>query len=92
MTGQLESLFLSQPMPGPMDDPIAAIAGRQTDLEVLVTHLQRTVQALDEVIRRQHDSLDLLQARLARLEGDVGQLRDTTTVERRPEDEKPPHY
>jgi uncharacterized coiled-coil protein SlyX len=76
----------------PMDNPLESLASRQTDLEMLVTHLQQTVQALDEVIRRQHDSLDVLQSRLARLEGDVGQLRDTTTVERRPEDEKPPHY
>jgi len=65
---------------------------RQTELESLVTHLQRTVQDLDEVIRQQHGRLDGLQARLARLETELGQLRDTTTIERKPEDEKPPHY
>ena len=75
-----------------MDQQFEALAKRQTDLEMLVMHLQQTVQALDEVIRRQHDAIDRVQARLSRLEGDVGQLRDTTTVERRPEDEKPPHY
>ena len=65
---------------------------RQTELETLVTHLQRIVQDLDEVVRQQHGRLDLLQAKLARLETELGQLRDATTIEQKPEDEKPPHY
>jgi uncharacterized coiled-coil protein SlyX len=80
-----------RPIP-PMKNPVEAFAERQTELETLVTHLQRTVQDLDEVIRRQQGTLDGLQARLGRLDADLGQLRDATTIERRPEDEKPPHY
>jgi len=75
-----------------MDKSQQKFIDRQTELEMLVTHLQRTVQDLDEVIRGQSDRLDVVQARLGRLEAELGQIRDATTVERKPEDEKPPHY
>ena len=75
-----------------MPDDLQQLSSRQTDLEVLVTHLQRTVQVLDEVIREQQGTIEVLRARIERLDADLGQLRDVTSIERKPEDEKPPHY
>ena len=65
---------------------------RLIQLEALFTHLQRTVQELDQVIVDQSRRIDLLQRDLKMLAGDVRSVRDASREPRRPEDEIPPHY
>ncbi|NUQ65663.1 MAG: SlyX family protein [Pirellulales bacterium] len=65
---------------------------RVIDLEELFTHLQRTVQDLDEVVRQQHRRLDTLEQALTRLaghlDGVIGVVQDNDAAV----DERPPHY
>ena len=65
---------------------------RLTALEELFTHLQQTTQTLNEVLIEQG-------RRLAQLEREVNHFGDqlrtsllAEPTERKPEDEKPPHY
>lgn len=65
---------------------------RLIHLEALFTHLQRTVQELDQVIVDQSRRIDQLQRDLKLLASDVRSVRDASREPRRPEDEIPPHY
>lgn len=65
---------------------------RLIHLEALFTHLQRTVQELDQVIVDQSRRIDLLHRDLKLLASDVRSVRDASREPRRPEDEIPPHY
>ena len=62
---------------------------RVTELEVLFTHLQRSVQDLDKVILDQQKQIDSLRGELARIMGTLDQLTEMTVDGR---DERPPHY
>ncbi len=68
------------------------LAQRLDALEMMVTHLDRTIQDLDETIRAQNKQLDLYERKLAMLTLDIGALREGPADVRSPEDEKPPHY
>ena len=65
---------------------------RVTALEMLVTHLERTVHDLDEALRAQGKHLDGVERTLAQLRLEVGVLREGPPEVRSPEEEKPPHY
>ena len=65
---------------------------RITNLEMLVMHLQKTVQELDEVIQNQGTRIGNLERDLKRLNLELGLLREGAIEERSPEEEKPPHY
>jgi uncharacterized coiled-coil protein SlyX len=65
---------------------------RTTNLEMLVMHLQKTVQELDEVIQSQGTRINNLERDLKRLNLELGLLREAAIEERSPEEEKPPHY
>lgn len=65
---------------------------RLTNLEMLVTHLQRTLQELDEVARLQGTRLDKLERDMQRLNLELGLLRERSVEVRSPEEERPPHY
>ena len=65
---------------------------RTTNLEMLVMHLQKTVQELDEVIQSQGTRISNLERDLKRLNLELGLLREAAIEERSPEEEKPPHY
>jgi uncharacterized coiled-coil protein SlyX len=65
---------------------------RTTNLEILVMHLQKTVQELDEVIQSQGTRINNLERDLKRLNLELGLLREAAIEERSPEEEKPPHY
>jgi SlyX protein len=65
---------------------------RITNLEMLVMHLQKTVQELDEVIQSQGTRINNLERDLKRLNLELGLLREAAIEERSPEEEKPPHY
>ena len=65
---------------------------RLTTLELKVMDVERTVEALDEVILRQARDIETLRAERARLEarieslaGELGEAPDAA-------DERPPHY
>ena len=63
-----------------MDDPDVAqpLAGRVTELETLFTHLQRSVQDLDQVVLDQQKQIDALRGQLARLSRRLDQLAQAT--------------
>ncbi|MBT1073848.1 SlyX family protein [Geobacter grbiciae] len=64
---------------------------RITDLEIHVTHLSRTVQELNDVVYRQQQTIDRLEAELKGLREQA--LAVAPSLVRKPEDEEPPpHY
>ncbi len=65
---------------------------RVTALEMLVTHLERTLHDLDEALRSQGKELDRVERTLTQLRSEVGILRAGPPEVRSPEEEKPPHY
>ena len=65
---------------------------RITNLEMLVMHLQKTVQELDEVIQSQGTRIVNFERDIKRLNLELGLLRESAIEERSPEEEKPPHY
>lgn len=74
------------------DELVQQLILRITDLEMLFTHLQRTVQDLDEVIRSQHHRLDTLEQTIARLSLQVDGVSGGVEPGRSILDERPPHY
>ena len=67
------------------------LSQRVTDLEMLFTHLQRSVQDLDKVILDQQKQIDALRAQIGRLLLQLEQFAEPA-AERRVEEERPPHY
>jgi uncharacterized coiled-coil protein SlyX len=64
---------------------------RVTDLEINVTHLQRTVQELHEVVWRQQQTIDVLVEELQAMKSQYLQAFPSPVKE--PEQEEPPpHY
>lgn len=62
---------------------------RVTELEMLFTHLQRTVQDLDKVILDQQKQIDGLRGELSRIMTTLDQFSELSVESR---DERPPHY
>lgn len=77
--------------PNPHDD-VQRLSARVAELEALFTHLQRTMGELDQVVLAQQRQIDLLERRLAALGSEVTTISGALADERKPEDEKPPHY
>jgi uncharacterized coiled-coil protein SlyX len=75
----------------PRDGP-TPLETRVTGLEELLTHQQRLLDQLNEVILRQQRELAALGSRLSRLEAAVDSVADQTAEHRTAEDERPPHY
>jgi uncharacterized coiled-coil protein SlyX len=65
---------------------------RIINLEMLLAHLERTVQDLDQVIQSQGARIDFLERDLKKTSIELGFLRESTHVARSAEEEKPPHY
>jgi uncharacterized coiled-coil protein SlyX len=65
---------------------------RLIELEMLFTHLQKTVFDLDRVVIDQARRIDMLQREVKGLVSELRMMRDTSREVRRPEDEIPPHY
>ena len=75
------------------NDELTRLATRVTELEVLLTHMQRTLHDLDSVALDQQRQLDKLAQQLARMTLDMNSMQTGGGGEvRSPEDEKPPHY
>lgn len=73
-------------------DPRPLPEARLVALEELFMHLEQTVAALDEVIRRHERSLGQVEVTLARLGRQLDLLRAREPDDRDPGTEKPPHY
>ena len=65
---------------------------RVVDLETLWMHLQRTLGDLDQVVLTQQKRIEALERKIAGLTSDLSSLSGSLPDERKPEDEKPPHY
>jgi uncharacterized coiled-coil protein SlyX len=74
------------------DESREKLAQRLTECETLLTHVQRALQDLDGVVLSHGKRIESLEKRLERLAEFFGALRAGPTEDRRPEDEKPPHY
>jgi uncharacterized coiled-coil protein SlyX len=75
-------------------DPPASdrLHARQIELETLLTHLQRTLADLDQVVLAQQKQIETLERTIGNLRGDFDRLASATDTPRTPEEEKPPHY
>jgi uncharacterized coiled-coil protein SlyX len=71
---------------------LGKLTDRVTELELLLTHMQRTIHDLDQVALDQQKQIDKLSSQLSRITLDVGRLQTAGDEVRSPEDEKPPHY
>ena len=69
-----------------------ALEARVTELEMLFTHLQRTVQDLNEVVLDQKGQIERLEDRLDRVTVALETLSHQRTEHRSIEEERPPHY
>lgn len=63
---------------------------RLTDLEVRLTHLDDTIEALDRVVVAQQERIDQLERALQRVLAEQRQLKDALPGEI--VDTRPPHY
>ncbi len=68
------------------------LEARVVQLESLHAHYQRTIEDLDQVVLAQQNRLDALERAVAALREGYNELISGGREERRPEDEKPPHY
>ncbi len=73
-------------------EQLAHLADRLVRLETVVTHLEQTIQDLDQVVLRQSKELEAAKSRIELLTSQLAQAREPAEAPRRPEDEKPPHY
>lgn len=65
---------------------------RVVELELLVTHLERDLGALNSVLSDQQKEIDRLKRLIGRLDDRVARLTDDEDSSRDAVDEKPPHY
>ncbi|HEY1786347.1 MAG TPA: SlyX family protein [Pirellulales bacterium] len=73
-------------------EQLAHLADRLVRLETVVTHLEQTIQDLDQVVLSQAKQLDATNRRIEALTHQMSQAREAAAEVRKPEDEKPPHY
>ncbi len=76
----------------PRVDDEKRLEARVVELETLFTHLQRTIGELDQVVLAQQKRIEALERTIATWREELGALAGAVTEERKPEDEKPPHY
>ena len=65
---------------------------RVVALETLLTHLQRTVGELDQVVLAQQKRIETLERSIGALRAELSSLAGAAQQTSKPEDEKPPHY
>jgi uncharacterized coiled-coil protein SlyX len=73
-------------------EQLAHLADRLVRLETVVTHLEQTIQDLDRVVLRQARQMEAAKHRIELLTQQLGEVHESATQPRRPEEEKPPHY
>lgn len=65
---------------------------RLIEVEMQLAHQQRLTEQLDEVIRQQDKRLHAIMQRLSKLSDQVLEIQEVPFEQRKPEEEKPPHY
>ncbi len=79
-------------MPEAERPALEELAARVTELELLFTHLQQTVQDLNESLLLHARQAERLSGQITRLTSDLSSLSAGPPAERNPLDERPPHY
>lgn len=64
---------------------------RVTELEIRLTHLEDTIEVLNQTIIKQHDEIDILQLQVSILEKKV-KASQASPVAHESEETPPPHY
>lgn len=75
-----------------MDDSSREPSADRVALEMKLGFLEHTVDALNEVILTQADTIDRLESRLAKVEQRLAAASETEPEEVDPLSERPPHY
>ena len=73
-------------------ESVERISARLVDLEIRFTHLERTLAEMDQVVLAQSKQIESLSRSLAALGAELRSVSGSIVEERKPEDEKPPHY
>ena len=79
---------MNEPTPNHMKQ----VAARVTGLEETLTHFERALGELDEVLRHIQTRMDSLESRFDNLTRNVEKMATPPPEERSAEDERPPHY
>ena len=64
---------------------------RVTELEIRLTHLEDTIEVLNETIIKQHGEIDLLQLQVSVLEKKI-KASQSSPIAHESEETPPPHY
>lgn len=64
---------------------------RVTELEIRLTHLEDTIEVLNETIIKQHGEIDLLQLQVSILEKKI-KSSHSSPIAHESEETPPPHY
>jgi len=79
-------------MTNPLESSLTKLHERMVELEMQITHLQRTVGDLDQVVLSQQKQIDALARELSATVSQMASIGSAGAEVRKPEDEKPPHY
>lgn len=64
---------------------------RVTELEIRLTHLEDTIEVLNNTIIKQHNDIDILQLQVSQLEKKI-KASQSSPVAHESEETPPPHY
>jgi len=67
------------------------VDNRVTELEIRLTHLEDTIEVLNETIIKQHGEIDILQLQVSILEKKI-KASQSSPVAHESEETPPPHY
>ncbi len=79
-------------MNDPQPDRLEQLTTRVTGLEELVTHFERLLGELDEVVRQMQARMDTLETRLRGQTRSIEKLAEGAVENPSAGDERPPHY
>jgi len=71
---------------------LAALSGQFVQMQETMSHLQRDVEQMHNVMIAQQQELELLRREIKRLDGLLDGLDSTDDSPRTLEDDRPPHY
>ncbi len=65
---------------------------RVTELEIRLTHLEETIEVLNNTVIKQHDAIDLLQLQVSILDKKLKAAQSSSPIAHESEETPPPHY
>ena len=71
---------------------LAALTGQFVQMQETMSHMQRDVEQMHEVMIAQQQELELLRREIQRLDGLLDGLDSPDDAPRTLEDDRPPHY